>query len=69
MLPVYRQFKNGRTRTVTIIRRVEGNARAFSKLLARVIPEDRITIRLGNVVQLEGNYAETVREWLTRHKF
>jgi large subunit ribosomal protein L49 len=69
MLPVYRKFKNGRTRTITIIRRVDGNANEFVKLLSKSIPENRIKVKLGNVVHLEGNYVDLVREWLTLHKF
>jgi hypothetical protein len=60
-LPVYRQYKNGRTRSVTVIRNVEGNAGAF--------PENRMRLKASKSIQIEGNYVETVREWLTLHKF
>ncbi|KAJ3276846.1 hypothetical protein HDV01_002901 [Terramyces sp. JEL0728] len=68
-LPVYRNYKNGRTRSVTIVRGLEGNVDAFVEKISEIIPRERITVGLGNQVRLNGNYVYPIREWLTAHKF
>ncbi|KAJ2999990.1 hypothetical protein HDV02_001247 [Globomyces sp. JEL0801] len=70
MLPIYRQYKNGRTRTITVIRNIKGNTNHFVQLLSTVIPSDRIRlIGTGSSIQIVGDYFWELRKWLTLHKF
>lgn len=62
-LPVYTDFKNGRTRVVTVVRRYTGDGRALAGEMARVlggVPVDVLNGRL----EVEGNHVATVRTWL-----
>lgn len=68
MLPVYRQYKNGKTRSVTVVRKIQGDIPAFVKMLSTIIPQDRIRMKAGTSIQVNGNYVAEVREVLTQHK-
>jgi hypothetical protein len=66
-LPVYKQFKNGKTRVVTIVK-VKGNRRQFVDLISKVIPQDRIECLLGKI-RINGNYKDVLSQWLLLHNF
>ena len=68
-LPVYQNYKNGRTRVITSIRKVEGNVSELVKDLGRFIPPQRITMHLGGNVRINGRYGRPIRKWLTMLKF
>ncbi|TPX71093.1 hypothetical protein SpCBS45565_g01302 [Spizellomyces sp. 'palustris'] len=69
-LPVYREFKNGKTQTLTIIRRVDGNVKQLADDLGQFVPSDRIEIKeLQRHIVLKGDYLFAVRDWLTARGF
>lgn len=69
-LPIYSDYRNGRTKHTTIIRKVKGDTDAFvQELLVAVGYTDEpvdsvIRIRTGNVIELKGNHVSVVRKWL-----
>lgn len=67
-IPVYTDYKNGRTRCLTIVRRFRGDARKLAEEMSRVCDERPVTIRPGSV-QVVGNYRARVEEWLSRLGF
>ncbi|KAJ3177523.1 hypothetical protein HK101_010221 [Irineochytrium annulatum] len=69
-LPVYTDFKNGRTRVVTIIRKIRGDVRALAKALEAITVPENITIKpLNNHIHLKGNYIASLRDYFTIRKF
>ncbi|KAL3899514.1 MAG: hypothetical protein SGCHY_001991 [Lobulomycetales sp.] len=70
-LPVYTDFKSGRSRIVTLIRRIDGDLEALRRDLGReLVPEERIAIKpLQRHIVLRGNYISVVRDWLTNRNF
>jgi large subunit ribosomal protein L49 len=62
-LPVYRDYLNGRTRTMTIIRKVEGDAQALAEEVVRVTGGASVTVRPGRV-EVEGDRADQLKLWL-----
>jgi large subunit ribosomal protein L49 len=62
-LPVYTDFKNGRTRSLTVVRHVRGDAAAFAEELRRVTGGAEVVVRPGRV-EVEGNKAAEVKTWL-----
>lgn len=67
-IPVYTDYKNGRTRSLTIVRRFRGDARELALELSRVCDDRPVTIRPGRV-EVGGNYRGRVNEWLLRLGF
>lgn len=67
-LPVYTDYKNGRTRCLTIVRRFRGSAEELAEELSRVCDGNRVSIRPGRV-EVKGNYRGRVAEWLQRLGF
>lgn len=68
-LPVYTEFKNGRTNESTVIRRIDGNADALLKDLQATLfkdaPENFAVIRpRSNTIHIKGIYMNEVKEWL-----
>ena len=66
-LPVYKQFKNGKTRVVTIVK-VKGNRKQFVDLFSQVVPQDRIECLMGKI-RINGDYKDVLSQWLLLHKF
>jgi large subunit ribosomal protein L49 len=62
-LPVYTDFKNGRTRSLTVVRHVRGNAGALVEELRRVTGGAEVTARPGRI-EVEGNKAAEIKTWL-----
>lgn len=62
-IPVYTEFKNGRTRRLTIVRRVTGSEDALAKELYRVTGGASIAVRTGRV-EVEGDRSKELKTWL-----
>lgn len=67
-LPVYTDYKNGRTRCLTLVRRFRGDVNELAMEMSRVCDNVPVTIRPGRV-EVVGNYHGRVYEWLTRLGF
>ena len=63
MIPVYTDFKNGRTRELTIVRRVTGDVDALAAELGRVTGGARVAVRPGRI-EVTGSRAPELRAWL-----
>eukprot|EP01100_Stratorugosa_tubuloviscum_P000236 TRINITY_DN104_c1_g1_i1.p1 TRINITY_DN104_c1_g1~~TRINITY_DN104_c1_g1_i1.p1 ORF type:complete len:179 (+),score=70.98 TRINITY_DN104_c1_g1_i1:78-539(+) len=61
-LPVYLAYKNGRTRCVTIVRKIEGDINKFQKVLEDYIGEK--TKRRVATIEVKGNKLRSIRAWL-----
>ena len=62
-IPVYTDFKNGRTRELTIVRRIEGDAAVLAKELYRVTGGAAMEVRPGRV-EVAGGRAKEIKSWL-----
>jgi hypothetical protein len=62
-LPVYRDYLNGRTRTMTVIRKVEGDVQFLAQEIVRVTGGASVSVRPGRV-EVEGDRAEQLKLWL-----
>lgn len=67
-LPVYTDYRNGRTRCLTIVRRMRGDVRALADELSLVCDGAAVECRPGRL-QVKGNYRGRVTEWLLRLGF
>lgn len=62
-IPVYTDFKNGRTRELTVVRRIEGDAAALAKELYRVTGGAAVEVRPGRV-EVAGGRSKEIKSWL-----
>lgn len=67
-IPVYTDYKNGRTRCLTIVRRFRGDVNELAMEMSRVCDNQPVMVRPGRV-EVVGNYYGRVYEWLTRLGF
>lgn len=67
-IPVYTDYKNGRTRALTLVRRFRGDVNELAEEMSRVCDNNPVTIRPGRV-EVKGNYRGRVAEWLQRLGF
>jgi large subunit ribosomal protein L49 len=63
-LPVYTEYKGGRTKVVTVVRRIRGDVDALKEELEKVCEGAEIDIRLGKVV-ITGNYHGRVKMYFS----
>jgi hypothetical protein len=63
MIPVYSDYKNGRTRELTVVRRVTGDVGALAAELVKVTGGAKVEVRPGRV-EVAGNRVPEVRAWL-----
>ncbi|CAM9218456.1 unnamed protein product [Phaeothamnion confervicola] len=63
-LPVYTEYKNGRTRTLTVVRKVTGDVEEFQQELGKVCRNAKVEVRQGGKLWVHGNHMVTVRRWL-----
>ena len=63
-LPVYTDYKHGRTKVVTILRKIRGDVDVLQSELQKVCENAPITMRPGKLV-IDGNYHRRVKVWLT----
>lgn len=69
-LPVYTEFKNGRSQVLTLIRRIEGDACELRKDLLKYFSPEDINVNLrNNHIVVKGYYPELIRTWLTKQGF
>lgn len=62
-IPVYTDFKNGRTRQLTVIRRITGNVDALREELRKVTGGAAVSVRPGRV-EVEGDRSKELKTWL-----
>lgn len=67
-VPVYTDYRNGRTRAMTILRRYRGDVEELAAEMSRVCDGRPVSIRPGRM-EVKGNYRGRVAEWLTRLGF
>jgi len=67
-LPVYTDFRNDRTRKLTIIRHLQGDVEIFKEELAKVVSNNEIFEKNGRV-EVKGLHVEVVSTWLRRLGF
>lgn len=67
-LPVYTDFRNDRTRKITIVRRLLGDVEAFKEELAKVVSNNEIWEKNGRV-EVKGLHIDVVTTWLRRLGF
>lgn len=72
-LPVYLDIKNGGTRSLTIIRRVQGDAEALRQEVASLFPDtpkNFVTVNpINNQVVIKGSYVNDIKQWLAQKGF
>jgi len=66
-LPVYTDIRNGRTRILTLVRKVEGNATALSTDLAKLLGVS-VYEKVGRI-EIPGNHIGKVRQYLQQLGF
>lgn len=62
-LPVYSDFKNGRTKQVTILRKIRGDITTLENELQKVCDGAPVVRKMGRL-EVKGDHRTTVREWL-----
>jgi large subunit ribosomal protein L49 len=63
-LPVYTDYKHGRTKVVTIVRKVRGDIDVMVEEIGKVCERAPMTVRAGKIV-IDGNYHRRLKVWLT----
>ncbi len=63
-LPVYTDFKGGRTKVVTIIRKIRGDVGEFKQEIEKVVGDAKVTVRPGKLV-VDGNFHKRIKLYLT----
>ncbi len=67
-LPVYTDYRNGRTRCMTMVRRYRGDAQVLAEEMSKVCDNKLVSVRPGRI-EVNGNYCGRVKEWLLRLGF
>lgn len=67
-IPVYTDYKNGRTRCLTLVRRIRGDVQDLALEMSKVCDNRPVTVRPGRI-EVVGNYCGRVQEWLQRLGF
>ncbi|KAJ1887070.1 mitochondrial 54S ribosomal protein img2 [Coemansia sp. S100] len=69
-LPVYTDVKNGKTRKLTIVRRIEGDLEALRSDMSKALSDSSIQIKKASQqLVIKGERSDEVRAWLTRSGF
>ncbi|KAJ1887051.1 mitochondrial 54S ribosomal protein img2 [Coemansia sp. RSA 2337] len=69
-LPVYTDVKNGKTRKLTIVRRIEGDLEALRSDMSKALSDSTIQIKKASQqLVIKGERSDEVRAWLTRSGF
>ncbi|OQS03100.1 hypothetical protein THRCLA_04593 [Thraustotheca clavata] len=63
-LPVYRDYRNGRTRIITIVRRYDGNEKELRDELSTVCDGSPVISRPGRL-EVVGDYSTKIKQYLT----
>ena len=62
-LPVYVDYKNGRNKVTTILRKIEGDVPALATEFQKVCLEEEVKIYNGRI-EARGNHTRAVKKWL-----
>ncbi|KAG8459336.1 hypothetical protein KFE25_012972 [Diacronema lutheri] len=62
-LPVYHDYRNGRTRRLTLVRKYVGDAEELCRELARVCAQPKVEVRTGRI-EIKGLHKEKVVAYL-----
>lgn len=62
-LPVYRDYRNGRTRVLTILRRFRGNEQELQMEMSKVCGGKEVISRPGRL-EVVGDHANEIKKWL-----
>lgn len=62
-LPVYSDYRNGRTRVLTLVRKYAGDADALAKRLARLCDQPQTVVKTGRI-EIKGLHVRKVRAYL-----
>jgi hypothetical protein len=62
-IPVYTDYRSGRTRELTIVRRIEGDTAVLARELYRVTGGAKVEVRPGRV-EVAGVRAKEIKSWL-----
>ncbi|KAJ1895429.1 mitochondrial 54S ribosomal protein img2 [Coemansia sp. IMI 209127] len=69
-LPVYVDIRNGKTRKLTLIRRIEGDIQALRDELSSSLDDSSVQIKsISGQLVIKGDRASEIREWLTKKGF
>ncbi len=63
-LPVYRDYRNGRTRVITIVRRYDGNEEELLHELSTICNGSPVIRRPGRL-EIIGDHAQKIKQYLT----
>lgn len=67
-LPVYMDYKMGRSQKKTVIRHIMGDVEAFKKELSKIVSNSEIEHKVGKVI-VTGKHTEKVKLWLRKLGF
>jgi large subunit ribosomal protein L49 len=67
-LPVYMEYKNGRSIQETHIRHIHGDVEEFKRELSKIVSNSVVTHKIGKVI-VKGKHCEKVKLWLRRLGF
>ena len=62
-LPVYSDFKNGRTKQTTILRGIRGDIEAVEEGLQKIVGDSEIMRKMGRL-EVKGDHRREIRQWL-----
>ncbi|KAL9652305.1 hypothetical protein ABK040_011963 [Willaertia magna] len=63
-LPIYLDYKNGRTKVITIVRKIKGDVEKLKEDIKRITGEEEIVLRAGNNIEVKGNHSRILRLYL-----
>lgn len=55
--------RNGRTKTLTVIRKVKGDVAKLQEDIAKITGEE-VVLRAGNILEVKGNHSRILRLYL-----
>ncbi|KAI9594457.1 mitochondrial large subunit ribosomal protein-domain-containing protein [Syncephalis fuscata] len=70
LLPVYTDIRNGNTRHLTIIRRIDGSAQTLAKDITTAFPDMQVSVKsLNNQVIIKGRRTRDICQFLEEKGF
>ncbi|PIA16568.1 hypothetical protein COEREDRAFT_81224 [Coemansia reversa NRRL 1564] len=69
-LPVYTEVRNGRTRKLTILRRIDGDLDALRTEISKALDEESVMVKaISRQLVIKGDRSTELRKWLTEKGF
>ncbi|KAJ2797780.1 54S ribosomal protein img2, mitochondrial [Coemansia guatemalensis] len=69
-LPVYIDVRNGRTRKLTILRRIDGDLGALRADISKALDEESVVLKaISRQLVIKGDRSTELRKWLTEKGF